>query len=291
MEIKKFKVADILADVYQRPISQRHVDKIVQQYDERLLGLPVVSVRDSGECFVVDGQHRIAALARIGIQVVECQVLRESDTKSEASLFVKVNTVKKGLSGVDKFFGLIQAQNESALACRDLFQKHGWQLIRGSTTRVTTNGDLTMRPNGTTLALFNQYPVELGIALSLLVEAFPEDNAGTRSAEVAKSLVSMNLIGGLTTAISSWVRAGQWTGELRRTLVAVLENAQLKEFANPQIPEELASQSNAKRALGATALAISQRAAARSKKYGWKLKSSQIFTIDANQIKQSFAVA
>jgi hypothetical protein len=291
MEIKRFKVEDILVGVYQRPISRAHVNKIVQQFDERLLGLPVVSVRDNGSCFVVDGQHRVAALARLGIPTVECQVLRESDTKSEATLFVKVNTTKKGLSGVDKFFGLIEARNEAALSCNKLFRKYGWELVRGSTTRVKTSGELAMRPNGTTLAIFNEYPTELEISLSLLVEAFPADDVGLRAPEVAESLVSMNLIGGLTVAVDGWVRANQWTGALRQTTIEMLRGVNLEDFDHPPIPTELTSHSNAKRMLGAVALAISQRVAARSKKHSWKLAPEDIGGVSAEVIKRSFAVA
>lgn len=291
MEIKRFKVKDIGVDVYQRPVSKAHVAKIVREFDERLLGLPVLSVRDNGSCYVVDGQHRIEALRKLGVTEVDCQVLREADSKAEAQLFVKVNTTKKGLNGVDKFFGLLEAKNESAIACKALFAKYGWELVRGSTTRVHTRGELAMRPNTATLAVFKDSPAELEIALKILVEAFPADADGFRAAEVAKSLVHFNLIGGLTTAIASWIKGGQWSGELRSTVVETLCRAQLKEFTNPQIPVELASQSNAKRLLGATALAISQRVAARSRRYGWKLTGEKLMTVSPEQVVKSFAVA
>jgi hypothetical protein len=291
MEIKRFKVKDIAVDAYQRSVSSAHVAKIVREFDERLLGLPVLSVRDNGSCYVVDGQHRIEALRKLGITEVDCQVLREADSQAEAQLFVKVNTTKKGLNGVDKFFALIEAKNESAIQCKALFAKYGWELVRGSTTRVQTRGDLAMRPNAATLAVFNDSPAELEIALNVLIEAFPADADGFRSAQVAKSMVSFNLIGGLTTAIASWIKSGQWSGQLRTTVVDTLSRAQLVEFTNPQIPVELANQSNAKRILGATALAISQRVAARSRRYGWKLTSDKLLSIHSDQIAKSFAVA
>lgn len=291
MEIKRFKVKDIAVDVYQRPVSSAHVAKIVREFDERLLGLPVLSVRDNGDCYVVDGQHRIEALRKLGVTDVECQVLREADSQAEAHLFVKVNTTKKGLNGVDKFFGLLEAKNQSALACKALFAKYGWELVRGSTTRVKTRGDLAMRPNAATLAVFNDSPAELEVALKVLIEAFPADADGFRSEEVATAMVKFNLIGGLTTAIASWIKNGQWTGELRSTLVEALSRAQLKEFTDPQIVEGLSNQSNAKRALGSVALAISQRVAARSKRYGWKLTPEKLTAISSDQIAKSFAVA
>jgi hypothetical protein len=291
MEIKSFKVGDILADVYQRPVSQPHVAKIVREYDERLLGLPVVSVRDNGSCYVVDGQHRIAALAALGVSEVSCQVLRESDAQAEAALFVKVNTTKKGLTGVDKFFGLIEAKNESALACRKLFAKNGWTLVRGSSTRVMTNGELMLRPNANTLALFQKSPDELGIALSLLAEAFPPDSNGLRSGELARSLVNMTLIGGLTAAISAWVRAGKWSELLRATAIEVLRSAQLRDFIAAQIPVELANKTNGERQMGASAMALAQRVAAKSKKHAWRLDAAEVSALNASQVSRAFAAA
>lgn len=291
MEIRRLLVKEIAVDTYQRALSSTHISKIVRDFDERLLGLPVVSIRDNGSVYVIDGQHRIAALEKLGIAQVDCQVLRETTTQAEAEMFVKVNTTKKGLNGVDKFFALLEANNPSAISCRALFERHGWELVRGSTTRVQNRGELAMRPNAATLAIFNESPAELEIALKVLVEAFPTDADGIRSAVIAEHLVKFNLIGGLTVAIVSWVKQDQWSGALRTALVETLAKAQLAELTNPQIPRSLAANSNIKRVLGAVALVVSQLVANRSRKTKWKLSSDQISTVSSEKIARSFAVA
>jgi hypothetical protein len=291
MEIKKLRVADINTGAYQRPLSKPHIRNIITQFDERLLGLPVVSIRKDGSAFVVDGQHRIAALAALGIKEVECQILRASDSRTEANLFVKVNTTKTRLNGVDKFFALIEAQDQSALACQSLFAQYGWTLTRHFSSRVETSGALAMRPNSTTLAVFNAYPAQLEAALGVLATAFPADADGIRSGEVAKALINMTLIGGLSSAITTWMVLGRWTDDLRAALVDTLRSAQLNDFADPQIPKELTSHSNAKRLHGASAVAISQRVAAKSRKYGWKIDPENLSTVANLDIKRSFAVA
>lgn len=291
MEIRRLKVKDIAVEVYQRSLSSAHLNRIVRDFDDRLLGLPVVSLRNNGSMYVIDGQHRLAALAKLGIAEVDCQVLRQTSTQAEAEMFVKVNTIKKGLNGVDKFFALLEANNASAISCKALFARHGWELVRGSTTRVENRGELAMRPNAATLAVFNESPVELEIALKVLVEAFPTDADGIRSAAVAEHLVKFNLIGGLAVAISSWVKQGQWSGVLRTALVETLSRAQLTELTNPQIPRSLAGNSNVKRVLGAVALVISQLVANRSRKTKWKLTPDQISAISSDKIARSFAVA
>lgn len=291
MEIKKLRVADINIGAYQRPLSQQHIRNITQQFDERLLGLPVVSIRHNGSAFVVDGQHRIAALVALGIKEVECQILRASDSQKEASLFVKVNTTKTRLNGVDKFFALIEAKDRSTLACQQLFAKYGWTLTRHFSSKVETSGLLAMRPNSTTLALFNAYPTQLEEALGVLATAFPADVDGIRSGEIAKALINMTLIGGVCSAITTWMDLGRWTNDLRSALVQTLQSAQLKDFVKPQIPDGLLNHSNAQRHHGASAVAISQRVAAKSRKYVWKIDPKKLHTVVYSDIKRSFAVA
>ena len=291
METKTFKVQAIGTGSYQRSLSKPHIAKIVREFDARLLGLPVVSIRDNGEAFVVDGQHRLAALCVLGIETVECQVLRESDSQAEAHLFVKVNTTKKGLTGVDKFFGLLEAKNQAAMACQNLFRSYGFDLVRHHTSRVSTRGELAFRPNAATLAVFHRHGAQLEIALSLLIQAFPADKDGFRPAALAKQLVHMHLIGGLTFAVDTWMRAGTWSQEFRKSVVVSLETAQLRDFINAQVPTDLVSRSNADRAMAAAAIAISQRVASKTRKHGVRISVPQLPVIGQKQINQVVVAA
>ena len=49
---------------YQRPVNPKEVDRLIREWDERLIDPVVVSFRD-GKFYVVDGQHRIAAMRRM----------------------------------------------------------------------------------------------------------------------------------------------------------------------------------------------------------------------------------
>jgi len=46
---------------YQRPVNPKEVDRLIREWDERLLDPVTVSFRD-GKFYVVDGQHRISAM-------------------------------------------------------------------------------------------------------------------------------------------------------------------------------------------------------------------------------------
>ncbi len=49
---------------YQRPVNPKEVDRLIREWDERLLDPVTVSFRD-GKFYVVDGQHRISAMRKM----------------------------------------------------------------------------------------------------------------------------------------------------------------------------------------------------------------------------------
>lgn len=48
---------------YQRQVDEKEVDRLIQEWDDRLLDPIIVSFRD-GRFYVVDGQHRISAMRK-----------------------------------------------------------------------------------------------------------------------------------------------------------------------------------------------------------------------------------
>lgn len=85
---------------YQRPVNQKEVDRLVREWDERLLDPITVSFRD-GKFNVVDGQHRISAMRKMnggrGI-MVNCKVYSGLTYEQEAALCYKLDKAKKRLS-------------------------------------------------------------------------------------------------------------------------------------------------------------------------------------------------
>lgn len=85
---------------YQRPVNQKEVDRLIHEWDDRLLDPLTVSFRD-GKFNVVDGQHRIAAIRQMnnGHDVsVACKVYDGLTYKQEADLCYKLDKAKKRLS-------------------------------------------------------------------------------------------------------------------------------------------------------------------------------------------------
>lgn len=85
---------------YQRPVDFREVNRLIQDWDDRLLDPIIVSFRD-GKFYVVDGQHRIAAMRKMngGKDVmVNCKVYDGLTYEQEADFCYKLDKAKKRLS-------------------------------------------------------------------------------------------------------------------------------------------------------------------------------------------------
>ena len=85
---------------YQRPIDENVVDRLIRNWDERLLDPLVVSFRE-GRFYVVDGQHRISAMRKMNGSadiIVPCKVYSGLSYEQEAELYYKLDRAKTHLS-------------------------------------------------------------------------------------------------------------------------------------------------------------------------------------------------
>lgn len=76
----------------QQKFTQSHAEALATNFDIEALGYPVVSQRD-GHFYVVDGQHRVAALKLIGYgdQQIQCECYDGLSEEGEAELFLQRN--------------------------------------------------------------------------------------------------------------------------------------------------------------------------------------------------------
>lgn len=85
---------------YQRPVDEKEADRLIRDWDERLLDPVIVSFRD-GKFYVIDGQHRIAAMRKMnnGSEVMAvCKVYSGLTYEQEADLCYKLDKAKRRLS-------------------------------------------------------------------------------------------------------------------------------------------------------------------------------------------------
>lgn len=124
---------------YQQPISEKSVNRLVLEWDDRLLTPLIVSFRD-GKFNVVDGQHRSAAARRRnnGEDVLlPCLVFDGLSYEEEAALCYQIDKTKGRLSLAMSTNALMESgQDAQLLEIRQLLENEGfvWALKKRNGT-------------------------------------------------------------------------------------------------------------------------------------------------------------
>lgn len=103
---------------YQRRAEPEDVAAIADNYNPALLGQITVTERRIGngriKLYVVDGQHRVLALRRMGIAAVLCYMVPTKSVEEEARLFHLLNTTAKAVHAFDLFKARLKYGDETA---------------------------------------------------------------------------------------------------------------------------------------------------------------------------------
>jgi hypothetical protein len=162
---------------YQRatdgPHSRRIIVGMVKQWDWALCQPLVVSRRNDGGLFILDGQHRHAgAVERGDIPHLPCVILSDRNAASEASTFVALNTKRQRLSQTDLFNGMLAAGDAQAKRTADILAETGWKIAKSSNAAAYGPGYLACAPM-LTAALKASGEAPVRNALTALREAYP----------------------------------------------------------------------------------------------------------------------
>ena len=119
---------------YQRPVDEKEVDRLIREWDERLLDPLVVSFRD-GKFNLVDGQHRVAAMRKKngGNEVMAvCKIYSGLTYKQEAELCYKLDKAKKRLSLSQSTNALAESGTDDDVAeIKRLVERNGFRWALG----------------------------------------------------------------------------------------------------------------------------------------------------------------
>jgi len=133
---------------YQRSIaggdSQSLIRKIAQHWNWDLCQPLVVSRRDNGDMYVIDGQHRLeAARLRGDIAQLPCVVVAYSSTADEAASFVHLNQQRRPLSKLDIFKAAVASEDGEACAIMEALAYAGLSIAAHSNFTAWKPGQIS----------------------------------------------------------------------------------------------------------------------------------------------------
>lgn len=156
-QMKTIAVKDLHIDpTVQREIVPTRVNDLATEMDLDGLGVVVVSDRGNKRYFVLDGQHRIAALMQLGFGdwEVNCLVYSGLKIEQEAAIFRRLNNTRKITPFDDFTKGLVEKDPE-CLHINQIVTRHGFSVSKGggdgSLTCVSRARKVYKRDGGKTL--------------------------------------------------------------------------------------------------------------------------------------------
>lgn len=125
------KVSDLMIDYsYQREQSKYKVAKIARNFNYDALGVIIISIRESGEMFILDGGHRVAAMNLLGKEneTIDALVYFDLTVEQEADLFVKLNEDRTKPKRSDIFDAKVASRDASALEISSVLDSLGLRI-------------------------------------------------------------------------------------------------------------------------------------------------------------------
>ncbi len=92
------------------------VNRIVQNFNPLFVGTIIVSKRENGEYYVMDGFHRSTALKRLNVEEAYCEIHEGLTLKDEAQYYLAYNKYRKNPKAVDDYKVCITADVPEVVA-------------------------------------------------------------------------------------------------------------------------------------------------------------------------------
>lgn len=141
---KQVKIKQLKTDpAYQRDVSPRLVETIQNHWDERAAEAIIVSLREDGDMYIVNGQHRVAAATKLGHTWINSIVIEGMSLEAEAALRVKMN-MRIPDSPLDRHRAQVLAGDQESIAIDALLTKHDTFINRIPTAAEGINAITTV---------------------------------------------------------------------------------------------------------------------------------------------------
>lgn len=124
----KVKPKDLLVDYsYQRETIDSKVVNIIRNFNAKAIGVVILSIRENGDLYIIDGAHRIEAMKRMNMGEVDVNavVYFNLSVKDEADLFVLLNDNRTKPKRSDLHRAAAKSGDQNALGIENVLSKHG----------------------------------------------------------------------------------------------------------------------------------------------------------------------
>lgn len=127
-ELKALPIDDLkVSERAQRESSALKIQTMVNLFEKRGFGIPLVNQRANGEYYVLDGQHRIKAAQMLGFESVTCELATGLTEEQEADLFLLRNNNLE-VYAVHKFNVAVTAGHEKETAINKVLKNLGMKV-------------------------------------------------------------------------------------------------------------------------------------------------------------------
>lgn len=122
---------------YQRPLKKHRVQRIVEEWDDKLAKVPRVARREDGD-YVIDGQHTVAAAQlKFGAKYrMLCEVFAGLSIQEQADMFWQQDKNGSRVSAADKFRARLVAEEPIAVAINDTVTRCGLSVGSNGATSI-----------------------------------------------------------------------------------------------------------------------------------------------------------
>jgi hypothetical protein len=133
----RVKIDQLVVDGrYQRPVQEQRVERIIRDFDPKLLGTLELSARKNGTFAVIDGQHRYEAVKKLGRKTIPALVHGGLTVKQEADLFARTNMGRKPLTPIQRFRAQVFSGDPDAVALSNLITANGFKVDFAETSQA-----------------------------------------------------------------------------------------------------------------------------------------------------------
>lgn len=125
---KQIPINNLKRDMaYSRPLDKHWVNQIIKNYDPALTKQLIVSKRDTGELYLIDGNHTVASTLEVlgDTAVLSAKIYLGLTVAQEAELFYKHNSNSKKPTYNDKLRARVASNSEDALNYIDAINESG----------------------------------------------------------------------------------------------------------------------------------------------------------------------